>query len=81
MIEQHYESIRDFYGDVPGYDIFLQNRQITPEKEIEINKILKNALELDPTIDEGFNKPELRKLKRNFQTYKRKLSYIQPRPL
>jgi hypothetical protein len=80
MIDQDSESIRDFYGDAPGYDIFLQNRQITPAKEIVINSILKNARDLNPNTDEGFNKPELQKIKRDFYSKKRKLSYMQPRP-
>ena len=75
MIEQKSKSIRDFYGDnAPGYDIFLQNRQITSTKKREINKILKDAIDLDPTIDEGFNKPELKKIKKRFHSNKRKLS-------
>jgi hypothetical protein len=80
MIEQDSESIRDFYGDSAGYDIFLHNRKITPDKEIVINNILKNARNLNPYTNEGFNKPELQKIKNHFHTYKRKLSYIQPRP-
>ena len=79
MIEQKSKSIRDFYGDAPGYDIFLQNRQITPTKKREINKILKDAIVYDPTIDDGFNKPELKKIKKRFHSNKRKLSYIHPR--
>lgn len=80
MIQQDCESIRDFYGDAPGYDIFLQNRQITPEKEIEINKILKNARDLNPYTNEGFNKPELKQIKHHFHAKNRTLSYLQPRP-
>ena len=94
-IEQHSESIRDYcHVNSIDDDSFLQNYQITPSKEIIINNILKNARDLNPYTSEGFNKPELqkiknnfdtnkpklRKLKRDFQTYKRELSYIQPRP-
>ena len=78
MIQQESESIRDFYGDGPGYHIFLENHLITPTKEIVINNILKNARDLNPYTDQGFKKPELKKIKYDFQAKNRTLSYLQP---
>ena len=47
MIENDNKSIKEFYGDI-GYDIFLKNKRITPEKEKIINKILKDAYDFNP---------------------------------
>ena len=47
MIENDSKSIKEFYGDI-GYDIFLKNKRITPEKEKIINKILKDAYDFNP---------------------------------
>ena len=99
MIAFNSESLKDFYGEnAPGYELFLQNHQITPEKEKAINEILKVEYDLNPYLGDGFNKPELQKIKkrfdtnnrelpkisqkykRDFLTYKRRLSYLQPRP-
>ena len=80
MIEQDCESIRDFYGDGPGYDIFLDKRRITPTKEIVINNILTNARVLNPYTDKGFNKPELKKIKDDFHINNIRLSYLQSHP-
>ena len=76
MIQQDCESIRDFYGYAPGYDTFLDNRLITPDKEIVINNILKNARDLNPYTNEGFNKPELKQIKDHFHSKNRTLSYL-----
>ena len=80
MIQQESESIRDFYGDGPGYHIFLENHLITPTKEIVINNILKNARDLNPYTSEGFDKPELKKIKKHFNSCNKILSRLQPRP-
>ena len=47
MIENDNQSIKEFHGDI-GYDIFLKNKRITPEKEKIINKILKDAYDFNP---------------------------------
>ena len=81
MIEFNSESLKDFYGETaPGYEVFLQNHQFTPEKEKVINEILKTEYDLNPYRGDGFKKPILRKSLRKFNTNKRKLSYIQPPP-
>ncbi len=74
MIQQDSESIMDFYGnDVPGYNIFLTNHQITPDKEIVINSILKDARDLNPYTNEGFKTQELQRIKKNFQKKKQRI--------
>tara|TARA_B100000902_G_scaffold243071_1_gene230146 strand:+ start:25844 stop:26239 length:396 start_codon:yes stop_codon:yes gene_type:complete len=81
MIQQDSESIMDFYGnDVPGYNIFLTNHQITPDKEIVINSILKDARDLNPYTNEGFKTQELQRIKKNFQKKNRELSFMQEHP-
>jgi hypothetical protein len=99
MIQLNSLSVRNYCNENSfEHDFFLQNYQITPSKEIVINYILKNARDLNPDTNEGFNKPELQKIKkrfdinkiklpkisqknkRDFLTYKRKLSYMKPRP-
>jgi len=79
MIATEANSLKDFHGEnASGYDIFLKNHKITPEKEEKINTILKDAYDLNPDINNGFNKPELQKIKKHFSTNKRKFSFIQP---
>ena len=81
MIAFNSESLKDFYGEnAPGYELFLQNHQITPEKEKAINEILKVEYDLNPYIGDAFKKLLLKKGRKSFYTNKRRLSYLQPRP-
>ena len=84
MIAFNSESLKDFYGEnAPGYELFLQNHQITPEKEKAINEILKVEYDLNPYLGDGFNKPELQKIKNvliliteNYQKFHKKIKEI-----
>lgn len=71
MIVVNSKSLKDFYGETShGYDIFLRNHNITPEKEEIINKILKDAYELNPYTG---SKIRLNQLKTEFKTNANKL--------
>lgn len=80
MIQEDSKSIRDFHGHGPGYDIFLKTHLITPSKEKAINNILKDARDLNPDTNEGFNKAELKQIRDHFHAHNRRLSDLQPDP-
>lgn len=70
MLKLDSESISEFYGvNAPDdYKTFLRNHRFSSEQEKVINNILKTNKDLNPNTDEGFDKPKLKEIKKNFYT-------------